>query len=109
MKRAGACLVLVFSTLGFSGAALAQGSDVEGDVVADVRVRAEHVDRQGLDETLAVTWRARLGYEIMQMGVDYFPRTRGISTLSSPSVIVKIVKEMWTLRKDLDGIQPVVR
>jgi hypothetical protein len=32
MKRAGACLVLVFSTLGFSGAALAQGSDVEGDV-----------------------------------------------------------------------------
>lgn len=54
----------MFSTLGFSGAALAQGSDVEGDVVADVRVRAEHVDRQGLDETLAVTWRARLGYEI---------------------------------------------
>lgn len=64
MKRAGACLVLVFSSLGFSGAAFAQGSDVEGDVIADVRVRAEHVDRQGLDETLAVTWRARLGYEI---------------------------------------------
>ena len=49
----------------------------------------------------------RLGYEIMQMGVDYFPRTRGVSTLSSPGVIFKIVREMWWLRKDLDGIQKV--
>ena len=49
----------------------------------------------------------RVGYEIMQMGVDYFPRTRGVSTLSSPGVILKIVKEMWSLRKDLDGIQKV--
>lgn len=51
----------------------------------------------------------RLGFEIMQMGVDYFPRTRGESTLSSPGVILTIVKEMWTLRKDLDGIKPVAR
>lgn len=51
----------------------------------------------------------RLGFEIMQMGVDYFPRTRGESTLSSPGVILTIVKEMWTLRKDLDGIRPVAR
>ena len=51
----------------------------------------------------------RLGFEIMQMGVDYFPRTRGESTLSSPGVILTIVKEMWMLRKDLDGIQPVAR
>ena len=34
----------------------------------------------------------RLGYEIMQMGVDYFPRTRGVSTLSSPGVIFKIAE-----------------
>jgi len=47
----------------------------------------------------------RLGYEIMQMGVDYFPRTRGVSTLSSPGVILKILKEMWFLRKDLPSIQ----
>jgi len=51
----------------------------------------------------------RLGFEIMQMGVDYFPRTRGESTLSSPGVIVTIVKEMLSLRKDLDGITPVSR
>jgi glycosyltransferase involved in cell wall biosynthesis len=49
----------------------------------------------------------RMGYEIMQMGVDYFPRTRGESTLSSPGVILTILKEMWSLRTDLRGIQKV--
>ena len=45
----------------------------------------------------------RLGYEMLQIGVDYFPRTRGVRTLSSPGVIFTIVREMWTLRADLDG------
>jgi glycosyltransferase involved in cell wall biosynthesis len=49
----------------------------------------------------------RMGYEIMQMGVDYFPRTRGESTLSSPGVIVTILKEMWSLRADLQHIEKV--
>ena len=49
----------------------------------------------------------RMGYEIMQMGVDYFPRTRGESTLSSPGVILKILREMWSLRTDLHEIQKV--
>jgi glycosyltransferase involved in cell wall biosynthesis len=49
----------------------------------------------------------RLGYEIMQMGVDYFPRTRGESTLSSPGVILTILREMWSLRTDLESIQKV--
>jgi glycosyltransferase involved in cell wall biosynthesis len=47
----------------------------------------------------------RMGYEIMQMGVDYFPRTRGTSTLSSPGVIFKILREMWSLRADLQHIE----
>ena len=34
----------------------------------------------------------RQGFRVFQMGVDYFPRTRGISTLASPQVIVKMVK-----------------
>jgi glycosyltransferase involved in cell wall biosynthesis len=50
----------------------------------------------------------RLGYEMLQFGVDYFPRTRGESTLSSPGVIFKILREMRELRGDLDGIEPVV-
>ena len=49
----------------------------------------------------------RLGYEIMQMGVDYFPRTRGESALSSPGVILTILNEMWSLRSDLENIQKV--
>lgn len=49
----------------------------------------------------------KLGYSIVQFGVDYFPRTRGISTLSSPSVIVKILKEMFQLRQELRAIRPV--
>jgi glycosyltransferase involved in cell wall biosynthesis len=43
----------------------------------------------------------RAGFRIMQFGTDYFPRTRGTSTLASPGVIVKIIGEMWRLRHEL--------
>jgi glycosyltransferase involved in cell wall biosynthesis len=36
----------------------------------------------------------REGFIIQQIGVDYFPRTRGVSTLSRTSVILKIFREM---------------
>jgi glycosyltransferase involved in cell wall biosynthesis len=49
----------------------------------------------------------RLGFELLQFGVDYFPRTRGESTLSSPGVIMTILREMWQLRGDLEGIRPL--
>lgn len=42
----------------------------------------------------------RRGFKVFQMGVDYFPRTRGISTLASPSVIVKMLKELAQLYGD---------
>jgi hypothetical protein len=45
---------------------------------------------------------------MLQFGVDYFPRTRGVSTLSSPSVITTILREMWHLRGDLEDIRPVI-
>jgi glycosyltransferase involved in cell wall biosynthesis len=48
----------------------------------------------------------KLGYEVTQFGVDYFPRTRGVSTLSSPKIIATIVSEMWTLRRELQGLTP---
>jgi glycosyltransferase involved in cell wall biosynthesis len=41
------------------------------------------------------------GFHTIQFGVDYFPRSRGESTLSSPSVIVKIVREMVQLYPEL--------
>ena len=46
-------------------------------------------------------------YSIVQFGVDYFPRTRGVSTLSKPSVIVKILREAFALRRELNAITPV--
>lgn len=49
----------------------------------------------------------RAGYRIVQFGVDYFARTRGVSTLSSPAVIVKILRELWQLRAELKALQPV--
>jgi glycosyltransferase involved in cell wall biosynthesis len=68
----------------------------------------EHVELKSegsfIDAELIIR-STRLGYEIMQMGVDYFPRTRGVSTLSSPGVILTIMREMWSLRKDLQGIE----
>ena len=39
--------------------------------------------------------RARkAGARVIQMGLDYFPRTRGASTLSSPRVVLGILREM---------------
>lgn len=49
----------------------------------------------------------RLGFHIVQFGVDYFPRTRGISTLSSNAVIIQIVKEMMALRSELKSLGPL--
>jgi glycosyltransferase involved in cell wall biosynthesis len=42
-----------------------------------------------------------LGFVIQQLGLDYFPRTRGRSTLSSPSVILKIFRELMTLYPEM--------
>lgn len=51
----------------------------------------------------------KLGYQVIQFGVDYFPRTRGESTLASGSVIRKILVEMLTLRRELRHLEPVQR
>jgi glycosyltransferase involved in cell wall biosynthesis len=42
-----------------------------------------------------------LGFTIQQIGLDYFPRTRGQSTLSSPTVILKIFGELWRLYPEM--------
>jgi glycosyltransferase involved in cell wall biosynthesis len=51
----------------------------------------------------------RLGFSVVQIGVDYFPRTRGVSTLSSPEVIGGIVAEMRGLRAELKSLAPLHR
>jgi len=46
--------------------------------------------------------RARkAGASIIQIGVDYFPRSRGVSTLASPRVILRLLREMTGLWREL--------
>jgi glycosyltransferase involved in cell wall biosynthesis len=49
----------------------------------------------------------KYGFSVIQFGVDYFPRTRGVSTLSSPAVIFKILREARTLRREIRQISKV--
>ena len=58
-----------------------------------------------IDAELIVSAK-KLGLSVVQFGVDYFPRTRGVSTLSSPTVILKILREAFGLRKKLNSIKP---
>jgi glycosyltransferase involved in cell wall biosynthesis len=46
-----------------------------------------------IDAELLIRAQA-LGYRVIQFGVDYFPRSVGVSTLSSGSVIAGILREM---------------
>jgi hypothetical protein len=53
-----------------------------------------------IDAELLVRCRNR-GALIQQIGLDYFPRTRGVSTLSSPRVILGILKDFASLIPEL--------
>ena len=50
----------------------------------------------------------RYGYKLIQFGTNYFPRSRGVSTLSSPGVIFDILKNMISLYRDIKAIKPSV-
>jgi glycosyltransferase involved in cell wall biosynthesis len=70
----------------------------------------DHVDLKSEGSFIDVELLARaqrLGFQIVQFGVDYFPRTRGISTLSSNAVIIHIVRELLALQRELKSLQPL--
>ena len=48
-----------------------------------------------------ITKAKNLGFTVQQIGLDYFPRTRGRSTLSSLGVIGKIVRELVVLYPEM--------
>jgi glycosyltransferase involved in cell wall biosynthesis len=53
-----------------------------------------------VDAELIVKAKNR-GFAIQQIGLDYFPRIRGTSHLSSPRVILKIFAELWKLYPEM--------
>ncbi len=53
-----------------------------------------------IDAELIVKAKNR-GFAIQQIGLDYFPRIRGTSHLSSPSVILKIFRELVKLYPEM--------
>jgi glycosyltransferase involved in cell wall biosynthesis len=64
------------------------------EVLDGLSLRSEGVF---IDVELLVQARRR-GYEIAQFEVDFFPRTRGVSTLSSGRVIAKTLRELLRFR-----------
>jgi glycosyltransferase involved in cell wall biosynthesis len=58
-----------------------------------------------IDAELIVKAKNR-GFAIQQIGLDYFPRTRGTSHLSSPKVIVKIFTELVKLYPEMRKREP---
>lgn len=79
------------------------GKLIRRDVLDRVDLRSEG---SFLDVEL-IAQAQRLGFGIIQFGVDYFPRTRGESTLAAPGVIVKILSELARERRRLREIRPL--
>lgn len=79
------------------------GKLIRRDVLDHVDLRSEG---SFLDVEL-IAQAQRLGYGIIQFGVDYFPRTRGDSTLAAPGVILKILAELRQERRRLRAIRPL--
>jgi glycosyltransferase involved in cell wall biosynthesis len=80
--------------------------------VRDVNFAAKLIHRQVLEATelrsdgsfIDAELLARVergGFRIVQIGLDYFPRSRGVSTLSTPSVILRMLVELYRLRSEI--------
>lgn len=48
----------------------------------------------------------RQGFRIVQFGVDYFPRSRGVSTLSSWPVILDMIRELVVISPSIRRLGP---
>ena len=66
---------------------------VRRSLLADLPLESEG---SFIDAELLVRLRNR-GALIQQVGLDYFPRTRGVSTLSSPRTILRILRDFARL------------
>ena len=66
---------------------------IRREVLEAVELRSEG----SLIDAELIVKAKNLGFVIQQMGLDYFPRTHGSSTLSSPKVILKMLRELVAL------------
>lgn len=78
------------------------GKFLRRDLVDAVALRSEgsFVDAE------LVAKAERMGFGVAQFGVDYFPRSRGVSTLSSTPVVLRIVGEMRSLLPEVRAAGP---
>lgn len=67
------------------------------EVLEAIELRAEG----SLIDAELIVKAKNLGFVIQQLGLDYFPRTRGRSTLSSPAVILKMLRELVALYPEM--------
>lgn len=70
---------------------------IKREVLQAIELKAEG---SLIDAELIVKAKNR-GFLIQQIGLDYFPRTRGVSHLSSPAVILKIFRELVKLYPEM--------
>lgn len=66
----------------------------------DLRSEGSFIDVELLSRATAK------GFRVVQFGVDYLPRSRGVSTLSSVPVIVGILREMSSMLPELRAARP---
>jgi glycosyltransferase involved in cell wall biosynthesis len=70
---------------------------IRRDLLDSLKLRSEG---SFIDAELLARCVAR-GAVIQQVGLDYFPRTRGLSTLSSPRTVLTILREMALLTPEI--------
>lgn len=58
--------------------------------------RVELYSKGGFIDVEFISEVLRKGFKMGQVGVMYYPRTAGVSTMASNAVILQILKEMWT-------------
>ena len=75
--------------------------------LADVLAHLELQSEGSFIDVELLAKAQRLGYYIIQFGVDYFPRERGTSTLSRPMVIVDILRELAHLLPGVWQTEPL--
>lgn len=74
---------------------------IRKEVINTVNLRSEG---SFIDAEL-LTKADRCGFRIIQFGTNYFHRSCGVSTLSSWRVIIKILKELFSLKKEIQSFE----